>query len=394
MLVLCKCGSVDSVFEVDFVTHVAIWEHVSDVGEGGVSEFAVLAWVDNLASGSIYVALETEHGEGECMSGGGDGWCDGTEVFGGVQGEGSGFSSIGRGAITVVLEGNGEGVLVDDVGDQARESVGLDVAVDGDTRLPDGDVQWCGTFEPRFGIGSSEVPVPCAPFAVGGVDLTGAAVGDGVSDLSEVSSDDDVSGSVGGVGVVVSDVIVEHGVDQFSLSGGGGDGTTGDGEEGIVDHEIVVRAGDEGVEGSPGSSIWPQHSAGNVKNVLVELGARARVTTLGRWGGADVSVVTLSGAVATSAKTDLTVEAFVGDVGVGVLWDTAGIGEGVVKDGVSDVRSGLHVDDGPMPDAPDGLEVDDDVEVGSGIDLGTGTTVGCGWFDGSTEVNWEGSLGD
>lgn len=390
MVLISSDASAHCVFKVDFVAHVAIWEHVSDVGECRISEFSISTWISDFTTGTVDIARETEHGEGESMSGRGDRWCDGTEVFGGVQGEGSGEGTDGWTGISVILEGNGEGVLVDDISDQTiGKGFWLQITVGvANTRLPDGVVGGGVTGHPLFGIGvGGEVPVPCAPFAISGWDLSGTAVHDGISDLSEVSTDDDGSGTTVSVGVVVSDVIVEHGVDEFSLSSSSSNGTTGDADQGIVDHEVTVGACNKGVESSPCACIWPHHSCWYVINILVEFGAAAACLATLNSERIGVGVVSNTGAITTSAKTGLSGESLVGNVVVVVLWHVNKIFQWVVSDTLSIVCSSLHVDDGPVTDAPDGVEVDDDIEVGSGIDLGIGTTIVTGWFDRLSEIS-------
>lgn len=96
------------------------------------------------------------------------------------------------------------------------------------------------------------------------VDDTRSAVNDLGSHLAEVSSDANVACAVGGVGVVVANVIVEHRVDDITCTFWIGSGCAGqygairvDCLDHIVDHEFVVSTSDERVEGRPRTGIGP-----------------------------------------------------------------------------------------------------------------------------------------
>lgn len=162
MVLLGSVASSDGVLEVDFVTHVAIGEHVSDIGRCGVTEGGVVTGGGNRATSTSEVTLETVHGEAKLVTVGVDGvFCWGGEIFGGVQSEGSGKNVVKWCSVSIILEGNDERVLLDDVGDDTAEGRGIGVSADGGSSSPNGQIDGGVTGHPGLWVGvGDEVPVP------------------------------------------------------------------------------------------------------------------------------------------------------------------------------------------------------------------------------------------
>jgi len=234
-----------------------------------------------------------------------------------------------------------------------------------------------------------EVPVPGTVNTSGCWEVSGGAVVDSSTDLSDVSSDVDISGT----GTINSSpVVVEVGEDWSLLRSGftsspvlfvdevgGGDG--------------VTSAVDMGEGTSPGSCIWPFGGCTGGKRVSNPGSGCAGV---GGWSTEDV----VGGTAGVS--TDISRESLVHGILVGMgestvgSWPVVGIRSeyGVVDGSMSRFGVGfssdgvgiLHVDSGPVGLAPGGFQVDDNIEVGTnmiGVQLSGSSTT-------SSWVSWPG----
>lgn len=163
MIDICVGTTDDCVFEVNFITHVTIWEDIPDAVGCGFADVGVVSGVDDGVTGTVQGAPETVHGEGEIVTSGGNDtswWI--CEVFGSIECHGVGETGCST-SISIILEGDGERVCFDNVGNETAERSSR-VRTDGRTSSPDGNGDWVGLLEPILGITvGNEVPVPCAP---------------------------------------------------------------------------------------------------------------------------------------------------------------------------------------------------------------------------------------